>query len=362
MFSIYDGRDKFYQWDKDRKLIVEDKAITQVHFANCLCADAQVCEVKDGLVDVPNELLTQDLDIRAWGYDGEMTKHEEVFEVEKRTKPADYIFTQTEVWTAEKAVEEALEEAKANGDFKGDKGDKGDAGAINFKAVSELPETGSGDSIYLVPNPTGENNNFDEFIWQDGQWELIGSAGVEVNLDEYVKKTDYPTGEGATAGVVRVRNNNYCGLTVNDKGELAIYSADEKNIDAKSNYYKPIVPKHLDYAVKSGLTANALEWTDDEKAAARGLIGAVGTTDYPTTKTPGVITVNPSYGISVYDNNQLAYISRATEDEIAGKSNKYKPIVPSNLDYAVKQALTNPINTTWTEEEKAAVRALLGIE
>lgn len=70
----------------------------------------------------------------------------------------------------------------------GPRGYKGDAGAINFVVVSELPATGSGDSIYLVPNSTGENNNFDEFIWQDGQWELIGSAGVEVNLDYAVKK------------------------------------------------------------------------------------------------------------------------------------------------------------------------------
>ena len=32
MFKIYDGREQFYQWDLDRKLIVEDAAITEVHF------------------------------------------------------------------------------------------------------------------------------------------------------------------------------------------------------------------------------------------------------------------------------------------------------------------------------------------
>lgn len=104
MFSIYDGREKLYQWDKDRKLIVEDETIKQVHFANCLCRDAKVCEVKDGLVDVPNELLTDWTDIRAWGYDGAATKHEQVFEVEKRVKPADYIYTPSDFWTAGAAV------------------------------------------------------------------------------------------------------------------------------------------------------------------------------------------------------------------------------------------------------------------
>jgi hypothetical protein len=101
MFSIYDGRDRFYQWDIDRKLIVDDKTITQVHFANCLCPEAQVCQVYSlegsWVVDVPNELLTQYMDIRVWGFDGEMTRYEQVIEVEKRTKPADYIYTPEEL-------------------------------------------------------------------------------------------------------------------------------------------------------------------------------------------------------------------------------------------------------------------------
>lgn len=101
MFSIYDGRDKFYQWDVNRKLIVEDEAITQVHFANCLCPDARVCEtyLLDNLlvVDVPNELLQEYTDIRVWAYDGEMTKHCATYEIERRTKPSSYIYTPTEI-------------------------------------------------------------------------------------------------------------------------------------------------------------------------------------------------------------------------------------------------------------------------
>lgn len=29
MFKIFDGRDKFYQWDLDRKLIVEDPEVKE---------------------------------------------------------------------------------------------------------------------------------------------------------------------------------------------------------------------------------------------------------------------------------------------------------------------------------------------
>ena len=117
MFSIFDGRDRFYQWDTGRKLIVEDDTITQVHFANCLCPDATVCEVSNGVVNVPDTLLTQYMDIRVWGYDGEMTKYEQVIEVEKRTKPSDYIYTPEEVktWEALAAQIEELRQLIASG-------------------------------------------------------------------------------------------------------------------------------------------------------------------------------------------------------------------------------------------------------
>lgn len=101
MFSIYDGRDVFYQWDLNRKLIVYDESILEVHFCNKTDDCSLVCSVYDegGLrvVNVPNILLTTDLKIRVYGYSEGFTKHEACFAVHKRTKPADYIYTETEV-------------------------------------------------------------------------------------------------------------------------------------------------------------------------------------------------------------------------------------------------------------------------
>ena len=34
MFKIYDGRSEFYQWDLNRKLIISDPTIDEVHFCN----------------------------------------------------------------------------------------------------------------------------------------------------------------------------------------------------------------------------------------------------------------------------------------------------------------------------------------
>lgn len=101
MFKIQDGRNNFYQWDLDRKLVVEDNSINQVHFCNRTDDNSLVCEVYDEgglrLVNVPNILLQDIWRINVYGYDVNYTKHSEVFDVYPRTKPSDYVYTETEV-------------------------------------------------------------------------------------------------------------------------------------------------------------------------------------------------------------------------------------------------------------------------
>lgn len=97
MFKIQDGRKSFTQWDLNRKIIVEDDSITQVHFTNLLNKNALVSEVKNHLADVPNVLLQDYGTILIYGYDGNYTKYVEAFRVVRREKPEDYIYTETEV-------------------------------------------------------------------------------------------------------------------------------------------------------------------------------------------------------------------------------------------------------------------------
>ena len=97
MFKIQDGRKSFTQWDLNRKIIVEDDSITQVHFTNLLNKNALVSEVKNHLADVPNVLLQDYGTILIYGYDGNYTKYVEAFRVVRREKPEDYLYTETEV-------------------------------------------------------------------------------------------------------------------------------------------------------------------------------------------------------------------------------------------------------------------------
>lgn len=109
----------------------------------------------------------------------------------------------------------------------------------------------------------------------------VGEAGgTEVNLDEYVKKTDFAT---ETVGGVVMVDTRYGTRMVN--GILDICAANNTSIDDRVvnekslfsvgiNTRSPIVPSNVDYAVKKVLSDCKVEWSDNEKAAARELIGA----------------------------------------------------------------------------------------
>ena len=125
MFKIEDGRSSFWQWDLGQKLVVGDEICGEVHFCNRTDDCALVCEVyeKEGtrLVDVPNILLQTAATIRVYAYEKSDTEsrtlHEKRFSVISRTKPADYVYTETEVLTYANLDEriKALEESSGGG-------------------------------------------------------------------------------------------------------------------------------------------------------------------------------------------------------------------------------------------------------
>lgn len=101
MIKIYDGREHFFQWDLNQKVIVNIPDANEVHFCNRSEDCSLVCEIyeEDGLrvADVPNILLQEYWDIRAYVYCHNHTKIEKRFAVKRRSKPADYVYTETEL-------------------------------------------------------------------------------------------------------------------------------------------------------------------------------------------------------------------------------------------------------------------------
>lgn len=107
MFTIADGRDRLYQWDINVKLSLEDSSgsICGAHFKARFSRDlffVPVTRTEAGAyVTVPNILLQQSYDISVYAYCGvdNCTKHVDVFTVEAKPRPADYMYTETEVLT-----------------------------------------------------------------------------------------------------------------------------------------------------------------------------------------------------------------------------------------------------------------------
>lgn len=116
---------------------------------------------------------------------------------------------------------------------------------------------------------------------------------------------------------------------------------------------------------------NARKYAEDAEKNEVDLSGYVKDTQFAdkTNGKAGVVRVMPDRGVSMgkYDGNSpengdTLMIQKASEGQIRARNNQhYNPIVPSNLDYAVKIALTD-CKIEWTEAEKKAVRLFLGID
>ena len=203
MFKITDGRECFYQWDKDRQLYVEDNTITQVHFDNRTTLNSIVVEVKDGICDVPNFLLCNNAKIRVYGYINEgYTKIEEAFEVIPKSKPSDYIYTETEIYKIDIAVQEAIQNAKDSGMFQGESGKDG-----------ITPHIGENGNWFIGVKDTGINANGTKGIGishielNNNELNITLSDGTVYNLGN-IKGDQGPSGKNGNDGLTPFIHTN----------------------------------------------------------------------------------------------------------------------------------------------------------
>ena len=105
MFTLEDGREHLYQWDLDRRVRVSDPTIGEVHFCNrtsdcSLVVKTYTDDTYDGQVyaNIPNILLQDARPIRVYAYvDDKFTLTEQQIAVKSRTRPSDYVYTETEI-------------------------------------------------------------------------------------------------------------------------------------------------------------------------------------------------------------------------------------------------------------------------
>ena len=108
MLELNDGRDELWQWDTGRTLDV-DADCTQVHFSNNVFGRSIDVDVVGGVAIIPDILLQTDKDLNVWAFSGTAengyTKISKTFKVNRRNKPADYVFTPPDQTTLEQIQE-----------------------------------------------------------------------------------------------------------------------------------------------------------------------------------------------------------------------------------------------------------------
>ena len=167
---------------------------------------------------------------------------------------------------------------KVNDGEKGDKGDKGDPGvpgAIKIVIVNELPtEDIDETTLYLVPkqDPTIQDL-YDEYMYINNKWELLGQKQIQVDLTDYVKNTDYAT---SSKGGVLMINQNY-GLRVSN-GTLIGYGVNYTDYQSALNQL----------VIDKGTLENVITGK-----------GLVSNTDYADETKGGVVKTSTYYGTTL---------------------------------------------------------------
>lgn len=211
-----------------------------------------------------------------------------------------------------------------------------------FVVVSSLPATGDSEKIYLVPAEKPEEGNLtDEWIWNNGQWERLGSA--KVDLTAYAKTEDVETGLG-----LKVDKEVGKGLSSND------YTDKEKAKLAELQNY--------DDSEVRGLIAQKANDADLAKVAKTGkyedLIGEP-VVESPNQPTGGEsVWVNPDEDteeVEVYSRQQTDALIKTRQKEltltvkdngnivignIMGQTKEFMPATPSGdpMHYAYEAA------------------------
>ena len=314
MFKIYDGREAFYQWDIDQKVVVEDRSITQVHFCNRTDDCALICECYElegkWVADVPNILLQDNWRIRVYAYDGCATRHDEKYDVKPRSKPDTYVYTETEVLSyetiakrmdaietdiegvAEEVIKEYLEEHDIKVDLTG-------------YATEEYVDNAVS-AIELTPGPAGKDgytpvkgvDYFDGQPGKDGKDGVDGAPGAdgkdyvltEADKQEIAGMVEVTGGGGSGESIEEVHVGNTAPVDPNIKlwvnpeeeikyateqyvddaiANLDVGGGDGGDFDAENYYTKTEVDTTLaEYAKKNELPNVSIYATKQEIANA----------------------------------------------------------------------------------------------
>ena len=195
MLTLNDGRSELWQWDTGRALTV-DADCSQVHFSNKFFGRSIDVDVVDGAAIIPDVLLQTDKDLNVWAFVGTAengyTKISKTFKVNRRNKPADYVFTPTEQTTIAEiaAIAQSVRDDADAGMFGGAQPDwnQNDSTAADY--VKNRPfYTGDPVETVIIPETTvafSANSGLMAAYWPES-FDLVDGQTYTISWDG----TDY---------------------------------------------------------------------------------------------------------------------------------------------------------------------------
>ena len=130
IIELSNGLDHLFQWDTGQKVKIPD-GVPTVHFK--WGNDAVSFDAVDGWVEIAPELTQKRGNICLWTYNEDHTLDAAEIPVEKRPKPADYVYTPTEIKTWE-ALDKRIKALEDGGGVAGVSSINGQTGAVTITA------------------------------------------------------------------------------------------------------------------------------------------------------------------------------------------------------------------------------------
>ena len=131
-YTLSNSKNHVYQWDQHIVLtITEPEDVPEVHFR--WGGKAVPLAVTNQQVAIPPELMQLPYDIVLWAYTPEHTMDMATVKLQQRTKPADYVYTPTEIKTWEE-LDERIEALEKGGGVAGVSSVNGQTGAVEITA------------------------------------------------------------------------------------------------------------------------------------------------------------------------------------------------------------------------------------
>lgn len=164
--TLDDGRTELWQWDTGRKIVVDDKSVSEVHYSKHSSTQAITREVINGKAEIPNFLLQDTHAVTVYAYSGSIengcTMAEKTFNVVKKPKPANYVETEEDKAILAKLKAEIGDLSELQTEVKDNL-----VAAINEASSKSIAGYGV---KYIAEGYIGENN---EFICTTSSQEVI---------------------------------------------------------------------------------------------------------------------------------------------------------------------------------------------